>query len=151
MSGNAPVRHVFQDLSFPGVASLFSSGDESTSWSPCLRLGCRRAIAEELASLGASVFLCARSEADVDAVVSSLRAKGATAYGWACDLTDRQQRVELMNRVKDAFGGRLNHLVTQHDTKDKYPSPATISTSSTSAFHFVWVLLSIADQQCGNK
>lgn len=63
-------------------------------------------------ALGARVYLCARSEAETAATVAELRAKGYDVVGRACDVSVREQRECLMEAVSEAFGGRLNHLVS---------------------------------------
>ncbi|CAI7853953.1 unnamed protein product, partial [Closterium sp. NIES-54] len=72
--------------------------------------GIGRAIAQELASLGAHVFVCSRGEADVAATVAELQSQGWAATGWACDVKEPEQREVLISKVSEAFGGKLNHL-----------------------------------------
>lgn len=84
--------------------------------------GIGRATAEELASLGAHVFVCSRGEADVAATVRDLKAKGWAATGWACDVKDAQQRQQLVERVGEAFGGKLNHLINNVGTNIRKPT-----------------------------
>ncbi|HVV42967.1 MAG TPA: SDR family NAD(P)-dependent oxidoreductase [Nitrobacter sp.] len=50
--------------------------------------GIGRAIADTLAAEGANVGICARSNADVDATVAALKAKGVSACGGALDVAD---------------------------------------------------------------
>ena len=50
--------------------------------------GIGRAVAERFAAEGADVSICARNAGDVDAAVSSLRAKGVKAFGRALDVAD---------------------------------------------------------------
>ncbi|HZX84866.1 MAG TPA: SDR family NAD(P)-dependent oxidoreductase, partial [Reyranella sp.] len=50
--------------------------------------GIGRAIAEGFAAEGASVSICARNAAEVEATVASLKAKGVKAFGQALDVAD---------------------------------------------------------------
>jgi len=50
--------------------------------------GIGRAIAETFASEGANVAICARNQAEVDAAVAALKAKGVSAYGGSVDVSD---------------------------------------------------------------
>jgi NAD(P)-dependent dehydrogenase (short-subunit alcohol dehydrogenase family) len=56
------------------------------------------------------VFLCARSQADVDATVSRLSDRGFRVFGAALDVTDAAQRQALVAQASQAFGGQLNIL-----------------------------------------
>src|ERR1700741_2215759 len=50
--------------------------------------GIGRPIAETFASEGANVGICARNQAEVDAAVAALKAKGVSAYGSSVDVSD---------------------------------------------------------------
>ncbi|CAI7906997.1 unnamed protein product, partial [Closterium sp. NIES-53] len=93
-----------------------------------------RAIAQELASLGAHVFVCSRGEADVAATVAELQSQGWAATGWACDVKEPEQREVLISKVSEAFGGKLNHLVNNVGTNIRKPTV----DYSLSDFHHVW-------------
>ncbi|GJP51336.1 hypothetical protein CLOM_g10494, partial [Closterium sp. NIES-68] len=93
-----------------------------------------RAIAQELASLGAHVFVCSRAEADVAATVAELQSQGWAATGWACDVKEAAQREQLIGKVSEAFGGKLNHLVNNVGTNIRKPTV----DYSLSEFHHVW-------------
>jgi 3-oxoacyl-[acyl-carrier protein] reductase len=67
--------------------------------------GIGRAIAE-----GASVSICARNAAEVEATVSSLKAKGVTAFGRALDVADGPALAAWVGASADALGG-LDALV----------------------------------------
>eukprot|EP00878_Enallax_costatus_P037318 GHUV01042141.1.p2 GENE.GHUV01042141.1~~GHUV01042141.1.p2 ORF type:complete len:133 (+),score=23.29 GHUV01042141.1:190-588(+) len=71
--------------------------------------GIGRAIATEVLALGGEVFVCARSKDDVEATVRDLQQQGKV-QGCAADLSDQQQRQQLMQQVSDAFGGELHVL-----------------------------------------
>lgn len=72
--------------------------------------GIGRAIAEGFAAEGASVSICARNAAEVDATVSSLKAKGVKAFGQALDVADGPALTAWVAASADALGG-LDALV----------------------------------------
>ena len=67
------------DLGLKGLRALITGGSKG--------IGLR--CAEILAAEGATVSICARTSADVDAAVAKLTASGATAYGVAVDVSDK--------------------------------------------------------------
>jgi len=72
--------------------------------------GIGRAIAEGFAAEGASVSICARNAAEVEATVASLKAKGVTAFGQALDVADGPALTAWVAASADALGG-LDALV----------------------------------------
>jgi 3-oxoacyl-[acyl-carrier protein] reductase len=72
--------------------------------------GIGRAIAEGFAAEGASVSICARNAAEVEATVASLKAKGVTAFGQALDVADGPALTAWVAAGADALGG-LDALV----------------------------------------
>jgi 3-oxoacyl-[acyl-carrier protein] reductase len=50
--------------------------------------GIGRAIADTFAAEGANVGICARNQADVDAAVTAIKAKGVAAFGSAVDVAN---------------------------------------------------------------
>ena len=72
--------------------------------------GIGRAIAEGFAAEGASVSICARNAAEVEATVSSLKAKGVKAFGQALDVADGPALAAWVAAGADALGG-LDALV----------------------------------------
>ncbi|CAI5514191.1 unnamed protein product [Closterium sp. Naga37s-1] len=96
--------------------------------------GIGRAIANELASLGAHVFVCSRGEADVAATVAELQSQGWAATGWACDVKEPEQREVLISKVSETFGGKLNHLINNVGTNIRKPTV----DYSLADFHHVW-------------
>jgi len=72
--------------------------------------GIGRAIAEGFAAEGASVSICARNAAEVEATVASLKAKGVKAFGQALDVADGPALTAWVAASADALGG-LDALV----------------------------------------
>ena len=72
--------------------------------------GIGRAIAEGFAAEGASVSICARNAAEVEATVASLKAKGVKAFGRAFDVADGPALTAWVAAGADALGG-LDALV----------------------------------------
>jgi len=72
--------------------------------------GIGRAIAEGFAAEGASVSICARNAAEVEATVASLKAKGVKAFGRALDVADGPALTAWVAASADALGG-LDALV----------------------------------------
>jgi 3-oxoacyl-[acyl-carrier protein] reductase len=72
--------------------------------------GIGRAIAEGFAAEGASVSICARNAAEVEATVASLKAKGVKAFGQALDVADGPALAAWVTAGADALGG-LDALV----------------------------------------
>ncbi|XP_060170733.1 tropinone reductase homolog At2g29170 [Lycium barbarum] len=72
----------------------------------------RHAVVEELAELGATVYTCSRNEAALKECLKEWSAKGFKVKGCVCDVSSRDQRVQLMENVSSAFDGKLNILVT---------------------------------------
>jgi NAD(P)-dependent dehydrogenase (short-subunit alcohol dehydrogenase family) len=66
--------------------------------------GIGRAVVETLLAEGASVSLCARTGADVDAAVAELSAKG-TVVGSAVDAGDQESVVAWVNSSAEQLGG----------------------------------------------
>ncbi|CAI5515124.1 unnamed protein product [Closterium sp. Naga37s-1] len=120
-------------LSLPPLPSPLSSPPPPPSFRvPPLFIS--RAIANELASLGAHVFVCSRGEADVAATVAELQSQGWAATGWACDVKEPEQREVLITKVSEAFGGKLNHLINNVGTNIRKPT----TEYSLADFHHVW-------------
>ena len=72
--------------------------------------GIGRAIALELAKVGADVVACSRRRSGVDAVAGEVRALGRCALGVACDVGDAAQVDEVVARTHAEFG-RIDLLV----------------------------------------
>lgn len=74
---------------------------------------CRRAVVEELAKAGASVYTCSRNEAELDELCQNeWKANGFRVTGSVCDASSRAEREGLMREVSSSFGGKLDILVS---------------------------------------
>ncbi|MEU5884563.1 3-oxoacyl-ACP reductase FabG [Spirillospora sp. NPDC047279] len=62
------------------------------------------AVTESLAAAGMRVFICARTEDDVDLTVKRLRQRGLEVDGRACDVRDSGQVRSLVRAAVDRFG-----------------------------------------------
>lgn len=67
--------------------------------------GIGRAIAETFAAEGANVGICARNQADVDATVAALKAKGVAAYGGVVDVSDGPALKAWVKDMASKLGG----------------------------------------------
>lgn len=56
------------------------------------------------------VFLCSRNQADVDTCIQQLSSQGYQVHGAAVDVSQQEQRQQLVQQVSDAFHGKLNIL-----------------------------------------
>ncbi|GAA2448297.1 3-oxoacyl-ACP reductase [Streptomyces pulveraceus] len=68
------------------------------------------AVARQLGRSGHRVFLCARTEADVEQTVEDLRDEGLTADGLAADVRSRESVAALVSAAVAAYG-RVDVLV----------------------------------------
>jgi NADP-dependent 3-hydroxy acid dehydrogenase YdfG len=66
--------------------------------------GIGAASARELAAHGARIVIAARDAEGVEAMVDELRASGAQALGYVCDVTSRAEMVALAQFAQDSFG-----------------------------------------------
>jgi Tropinone reductase 1 len=95
----------------------------SLTRSPSIRpMNRSRAIVEALASHGARVHTCARTEADVDACVAEWRARGLDVTGSACDVSSRASRADLHARASDLFRGKVDILVSNVGFNTRKPT-----------------------------
>ncbi len=72
--------------------------------------GIGKAVAEQLASLGAALVLTARSEAQIASVAASLHEQGAKAIAVAADVSDSQQIDKIIKATLDEYG-RIDILI----------------------------------------
>ncbi|KAI5064313.1 hypothetical protein GOP47_0020983 [Adiantum capillus-veneris] len=73
--------------------------------------GIGRAIAEELAQLGASVYVCARSEPDLKQRLEEWNDLGLAISGSVCDVSSYPSCEQLLTKVSEHFQGKLHILV----------------------------------------
>jgi Tropinone reductase 1 len=79
------------------------------------------AVVEELVALGAAVFVVARSEGDVTALIARLRAAGHDAEGVAADLSGEPGRAVLLEALRARWNG-LDVLVNNVGTNIRKPT-----------------------------
>jgi len=84
--------------------------------------GLGRAIVEELASLGASVYTCARSSEDLVAAITDWKGRGLDVSGIACDVSKSEGRQALLQGMETAFKGKLDILVNNVGTNIRNPT-----------------------------
>ncbi|HWS56034.1 MAG TPA: SDR family oxidoreductase [Pyrinomonadaceae bacterium] len=72
-------------------------------------------LARELAAEGANVAICARDRGELERARADLAARGANAYAFPCDVTERAQVRELVDVVTRHFG-RIDVLVNNAGT-----------------------------------
>lgn len=83
--------------------------------------GIGRAIAWELASLGADVVICGRRQEPLDATVETFSKAGFKARGASCDIRDDDAVDALIDSIANEHG-RLDVLV--NNAGGQFPSPA---------------------------
>lgn len=69
------------------------------------------AVAELLAARGDRVLIVSRDAKDVSERAAELAARGYTAHGYACDLSDHEAVDALATRVRNDHGNRLDAVV----------------------------------------
>jgi 3-oxoacyl-[acyl-carrier protein] reductase len=83
------------DLKLKGKKAIVTGGTR----------GIGRAIAEELASEGADVAICARNKQQIDDAVKALGAKGVKAWGNPADVADTKALRAWVAAAAEALGG----------------------------------------------
>ncbi|KAK1321401.1 hypothetical protein QJS10_CPA03g01701 [Acorus calamus] len=105
--------------------------------------GIGHAIVEELIGFGASVHVCDRDESELNGALQRWRGLGYQVTGSLCDITSREEREKLMDRVSATYDGKLNILVNNagialvspaEDVSAEHISQ-TIATNFESGFH----------------
>uniref|UniRef100_A0A3Q7H4X7 Uncharacterized protein n=1 Tax=Solanum lycopersicum TaxID=4081 RepID=A0A3Q7H4X7_SOLLC len=101
-------------------------------------------VVEELAGLGAKVYTCCKTESELDEPMQDWAERGIQVKGSACDVTCRDQRVELMKKVSSEFDGKLNILINNVGTNiwkhsidyNAEDYAHMMATNLESSFHF---------------
>ena len=105
--------------------------------------GIGRAIAVEMARVGAHVAVCSRRAEALEGVAAAVRAEGRKALAVACDVGDGQQVEAAVKRTVDTFG-RIDVLVNNAGYRirarledlPRHEWDAMIATNLTSVFLF---------------
>lgn len=105
--------------------------------------GIGNAVVEELAALGAAVYTCSRKESELNDRLKKWEELGLRVSGSICDLSVREQRVDLIQKVSSAFDGKLNILINNVGTNIRKPTvdyseedySFIMNTNFDSAFH----------------
>ncbi|KAK4764638.1 hypothetical protein SAY86_025728 [Trapa natans] len=84
--------------------------------------GIGRAIVEELVEFGAKIHTCSRSATELNTCLREWGSKGYTVTGSVCDVSDRDQRGNLIETVSSMFNGELNILVNNVGTNIRKPT-----------------------------
>lgn len=71
---------------------------------------------EELCELGAKVYTCSRNESILNECLKKWTDKGLQVKGCVCDVSSKEQRVQLMEKVSLEFDGKLNILVRTNNS-----------------------------------
>jgi len=69
-------------------------------------------LLEELASFGATLYVCDISETLLNESLSEWEQKGFQVSGSICDVSSRRERERLMQTISKMFDGKLNILVS---------------------------------------
>merc|ERR1711918_200942 len=69
------------------------------------------AIATRFAQEGGIVHICSRKKKNVDQAVADLAAKGCQVYGHVCNVGKKEERLEMIAKIKKMHDGRLDVLV----------------------------------------
>ncbi|XP_059290004.1 tropinone reductase homolog At5g06060-like [Lycium ferocissimum] len=120
--------------SLNGLAALVTGGTS----------GIGHAIVEELAGLGAKVYTCSKTESELKEPMQDWADRGIQVKGSACDVTCREHRAQLMEKVSSEFEGKLNILINNVGTNIWKPSieytaedyAFMMSTNLEPSFHF---------------
>uniref|UniRef100_A0A0C9S3L1 TSA: Wollemia nobilis Ref_Wollemi_Transcript_28761_1323 transcribed RNA sequence n=1 Tax=Wollemia nobilis TaxID=56998 RepID=A0A0C9S3L1_9CONI len=122
-----------QRWSLQGMTALVTGGTK----------GIGKAVVEELAGFGATVYTCARNEKDLNECLTAWKAAGLNVEGSNCDLSLRSAREELIEKVSSFCNGKLNILINNVGTNKRRPTleytaedfSFYMSTNFESAYH----------------
>ncbi|KAG9448748.1 hypothetical protein H6P81_008713 [Aristolochia fimbriata] len=107
--------------------------------------GIGRAIVEELARFGASVYTCARGETELNRRLSAWKEMGLRVDGSVCDVSSPSSRKKLAEDVSSLFQDKLDILINNAGINELKPAEAVspeeyayasiMSTNFESGFH----------------
>ena len=104
--------------------------------------GIGKAIANEFLRLGAEVFIVARDQDKLSSLLSTWSQEGYKVHGMICDVTDANQRHQLVEKIKIQWG-ELNVLINNVGPNFKKPImeysldeyKTLIDSNMTTTFH----------------
>jgi len=106
-------KSVFRPDLFHGRTAVITGGGS----------GIGKAIARELASLGATVVIAGRKKARLEEAAADLvEDTGGDVHAVPCNIRDEDQVKELMARAAEIGGGHIHYLV--NNAGGQFPSPA---------------------------
>ncbi|MEW5317611.1 MAG: hypothetical protein WDW38_008895 [Sanguina aurantia] len=108
----AVAAHAAATIGFLGKCVLVTGGSK----------GIGKSLVQEFGRLGARVFTCARSASELEATLAELTAEGLCVQGSVADVAIASEREELVAKVKEAFGGKLDVLTNNVGTNIRKPS-----------------------------
>ncbi|CAK8566583.1 unnamed protein product [Lathyrus sativus] len=101
-----------QRWSLTGMTALVTGGTR----------GIGHAIVNDLASFGATVYTCSRTESELNNSLQQWQSQGFSVTGSVCDVSSRPQRENLVQQVSTTFNGKLNIFVNNVGTNFRKPT-----------------------------
>ncbi|CAL5203146.1 unnamed protein product [Lathyrus oleraceus] len=101
-----------QRWSLTGMTALVTGGTR----------GIGHAIVNDLASFGATVYTCSRTEPELNNCLQQWQSQGFSVTGSVCDVSSRPQRENLVQQVSSTFNGKLNIFVNNVGTNFRKPT-----------------------------